>query len=206
MMTGENMSTVNSHYAGYNVLNRMDEWDSHTKEIVRRRLGPFPERQFLSEREWAYLSIIAEHIVYDNRADIIEWIVHHCDRKFADETGEGERKKGIPPEKILIREGLKALDHAARLSYGCDFGGLDVEQQFQLLADLQQGKAAYIPQWSLVPQKALFNKLASEMVSAYYSHPAVWSEIGYGGPMYPQIYVRIEEGLVEPWEARRNGK
>ncbi len=205
-MTGKKTDTAAGRYPGYDVLERMDEWDSHTREIVRERLGPFPNRRILTEREWAYLSIIAGHLVYDNRADIIEWIVSHCDRKLADETGEGERKKGVPPEKFLIREGLKAMDHAAQLSYGSEFGALDINQQFQMLADLQMGKAAHIPQWSMVPQKALFNKLVSEMVSAYYSHPTIWSEIGYGGPMYPQIYVRIEEGLTEPWEAGANGK
>ncbi|WP_369127188.1 hypothetical protein [Paenibacillus antri] len=38
-------------------------------------------------------------------------------------------------------------------------------------------------------------------LEAYYSHPAVWSEIGYGGPAYPRGYVRTQLGQLDPWEA-----
>ncbi len=37
------INTVNSHYPNYDVMVIVDEWDSHTKEIVKKRLGPFPE-------------------------------------------------------------------------------------------------------------------------------------------------------------------
>lgn len=203
------MSTIritNSHYPSYDVMKLADEWDSHTKEIVRKRLGPFPEPEIFSDKEARYVAIIAGHIVYEDREDIITWIVHHLDKKLQTDIGEGERKRNIPAEKTLVREGLRALDHLSKLSFGKDFGELEDQDQFDILASLQQGQAAQIPEWSFIPQKDLFKKLASEIVSAYYSHPAVWSEIGYGGPMYPRIYVRIERGLTDPWEAKRNGK
>lgn len=206
MNNGGFADTVNSHYPGYDVLKYMDEWDSHTKEIVRRRLGPFPDPVFLSGREARYILIIARHIVYDHREEIFEFIVDHVDSVLRRDIGEGQRKKGVPPERVLIREGLKALDHVSRLSFSRDFGDLEEQQQFRILADLQMGKAAVIPEWSKVPQKDLFKKLAAMIVSAYYSHPRVWSEIGYGGPVYPRVYVRIEYGLTDPWEAKRNGK
>jgi hypothetical protein len=192
-----------THYPAYNVLDMIDEWDSHTKEIVRRRLEPLPEREFFTDREAWYIGIIARHMVYDYRDDIIEWIICHFDRKLGSAIGESQRKRGTPPETVLVREGLKALDHVSHLSFGRDFGELDEKQQFEILAGLQLGKAPKIPQWSQVPQKDLFDKLVSEIVAAYYSHPAIWSEIGYGGPMYPRTYVRVELGLTEPWEARR---
>ncbi len=198
--------TVNTHYPSYNVLDQMEQWDSHTKEIVRRRLGDFPPLAFLSEREAGYIAIIARHIIYDNRDDIISWIVRHFDEKLSSDIGENQRKVGTPPEKKLIRDGLNALDHLSQVSYKRNFADLDDEKQFAMLADLQQGKAAAIPEWSYIPQKELFKKLASEIVAAYYSHPTVWSEIGYGGPVYPNVYVRVELGLTDPWEAKRNGK
>jgi hypothetical protein len=42
--------------------------------------------------------------------------------------------------------------------------------------------------------------LLGDCVSAYYSHPWSWDEIGYGGPAYPRGYMRLENGLPEPWE------
>lgn len=200
------MSTAVTHYPAYDVLKKMDEWDSHTKEIVRKRLGPFPALKSLSEKEARFITAIAMHIVYDHREEIFDWVVHHIDQKLNSEIGEDQRKVGTPPEKVLIRDGLKALDQAARLSFQKHFGELAADRQFRLLADLQQGKAAWPPEWSHIPQQELFTKLAAEITSAYYSHPAVWSEIGYGGPMYPQIYVRIERGLTDPGEAKRDGK
>ncbi|MHB9093738.1 MAG: gluconate 2-dehydrogenase subunit 3 family protein [Eubacteriales bacterium] len=200
------MSTVKTHYPSYNVLDHMDEWDSHTKEIVRKRLGPFPENEFFTEREAGYIALISRHIVYDNRQDILSWVTHHIDSRMKSEIGEDQRKPGTPEEKILIRDGLKALDRVARLSFGKDFGQLSEEKQFNILSDLQLSKAAQIHEWSYIPQKELFKKLASRIVSAYYSHPTVWSEIGYGGPAYPRGYIRSEFGLTDPWEAKRDGK
>jgi hypothetical protein len=57
------------------------------------------------------------------------------------------------------------------------------------------------PIWASVPQKALFTKWLTMTLEAYYSHPNVWSEIGYGGPAYPRGYVRTQLGQSDPWEA-----
>lgn len=195
-----------THYPDYDVLKHLDEWDSHTKEIVRRRMGPFKEQAFFSDWEVRLLMAVISNLVYDNRQEIAEWIIYHLDQKMTSEIGESERKKGIPPEKVFVREGLNAIDHVARLRYHKNFVELDDNKQFQILADLQLGKADQIPEWSRIPQKDLFKKLSGAIVDAYYSHPAVWSEIGYGGPAYPRGYYRIEFGLTDPWEAKRDGK
>lgn len=202
----EERNSVDTHYPNYDVLKMMDEWDSHTKEIVRSRLGPFAPLKYLSDAEAADIYVIAGHLVYDNREEILQWVVHHLDDKLANKTGEGERKQGVPPEDILIRAGLKAINHAGRLTYGKEFADLTEPKQFELLANLQKGKVSPIPEWSQIPQQDLFKKLVSVITAAYYSHPAVWSEIGYGGPMYPKTYARIELGLPEPWEAKRYEK
>jgi hypothetical protein len=38
------------------------------------------------------------------------------------------------------------------------------------------------------------------VVSAFYSHPWSWNEIGFGGPAYPRGYARIGAGQREHWE------
>jgi len=200
------MAAVKTNYPDYNVLDRLDEWDSHTREIVRQRLGPFPALKFFSEREAGLIAIIARHIIFDDREEIINWVIHHFDSKMAAEIGEDQRKVGTPPEKVLVRDGLKALDHASRVSGRKDFAALDTDQQFNIISAMQMGNAPEVPDWSHIPQKELFNKLAAVIVSAYYSHPTVWSEIGYGGPMYPGTYLRVEQGLTDRWEATRDGK
>lgn len=198
------MEERRTRYPGYNLLTQVKEWDPHTREIVLNRLGPFPEPEFLQKDEVETVKNIAKHLVFDDRNEILDYVIFYMDRKLTSEIGEDQRKPGLPKEKDLIRLGLKALDHLSKTIKQCNFRDLDSQNQFKILAALQNGKASYIPDWSQVPQQALFKKLVEITISAYYSHPIIWSEIGYGGPAFPRGYVRIERGLNDPWEAKRN--
>lgn len=200
------MGDERTRYPGYDVLKEKDEWDPHTREIVLKRLGPFPAPQFLRDDEAAMVKVIAGHLVYDNREEILDYVVHHLDRKLASETGENQRKPEVPREKDLIHWGLQYIEALARLEHRTKFLELEPEKQFGIIASLQTGQAPQLPEWKRVPQKELFKKLVDGAVGAYYSHPAVWSEIGYGGPAYPRGYVRVEHGLTDPWEAKRDEK
>ncbi len=41
------------------------------------------------------------------------------------------------------------------------------------------------------------------ILEAFYSHPWAWNEIGFGGPAYPQGYMRLGPlGVREPRERR----
>ncbi|MCK8817135.1 gluconate 2-dehydrogenase subunit 3 family protein [Natroniella sulfidigena] len=193
----------NTYYPDYDVLDQIEEWDPVTADAVLKRLGPFPALEFLTGDEEQRLRVICKHLVYDNRDDIFDWVIHFIDQTLADEKGEYQRSPDAPPEKILVREGLKAIDKLAQKLYGNDFLSIDVKEQFDILASLQVGKAASIPEWSTIPQKDLFDKLLVLTVAPYYSHPTIWSEIGYGGPAHPRGYYRIELGLADPWEAQR---
>jgi hypothetical protein len=192
-----------TRYINYNVLKEKEHWDDHTREIVLKRLGPFIEYKFLSEHETKMILAIAEHIVYDERKEILLYVVHHLDNTLASPIGENQRKVGIPEHKILVRQGLKAVDKFAQKQYGVSFLEINKQQQLSVLTALSKGEAMQM-EWQSIPQKELFKKLATEIVSAYYSHPTVWSEIGYGGPAYPRGYVRVETGLTDPWEAKRD--
>ena len=39
-----------------------------------------------------------------------------------------------------------------------------------------------------------------DVLSAFYSHPWAWNEIGFGGPAYPRGYSRMGVGQRESWE------
>lgn len=197
------MTDLKTHYPDFDVMADIEEWDEHTREIVLKRLGPFPEKQFLEEYEEIKLRQIIKHLVYDNRNDIFDWILYYIDQRLYSEIGEFQRKPNTPPEKILIREGLKALDKLSQTLYQKSFVEAGVKEQFDMLASVQLGKAAPIPEWSTIPQEVLFDKLLELIISTYYSHPAIWSEIGYGGPAYPRGYYRIELGWTDPWEAKQ---
>jgi hypothetical protein len=54
--------------------------------------------------------------------------------------------------------------------------------------------------WQRIPVHRFWAMLMEDCVTAYYSHPWAWDEIGFGGPAYPRGYMRLENGLPEPWE------
>lgn len=198
------MQEIKTRYPGYDILKEKEHWDDHTHEIVLKRLGPFPKHRFLSEHEAEMILVIARHIVYDNRKEILDFVLHHLDNMLSSPIGEDQRKVGTPEQKVLISKGLRAIDKLANKQYRASFLEIDAQQQSAILTALQKGKTAPMDEWQAIPQKELFKKLATQIVSAYYSHPTVWSEIGYGGPAYPRGYVRVERGLTDPWEAKRD--
>ncbi len=56
--------------------------------------------------------------------------------------------------------------------------------------------------WSGMPPKLFFTqRMAHDIVMAYYAHPTAWSEIGWGGPASPRGYVRMDFDKRDRWEA-----
>ncbi|SHJ93284.1 gluconate 2-dehydrogenase subunit 3 family protein [Desulforamulus aeronauticus] len=198
------MQEKRTRYPSYDVLREQEHWDEHTREIVLKRLGPFDQHKFLEDHEAALVFGIARHIVYDHRKEILDYVVHHLDQSLSSAAGEDQRKVDTPEQRSLVRDGLRAIDKLSQKQYGAPFLEIDEKEQYTLLQELDQGKALPMRTWQRIPQQELFKKLATEIISAYYSHPVVWSEIGYGGPAYPRGYVRIEQGLTDPWEAKRD--
>lgn len=202
------MQANRSRYPGYDVLKEQQHWDEHTREIVLHRQElereSAREYKFLHEHEVQMVLVLAQHIVYESSREILNYCVQHLDNALSSPTGEDQREVGVPEQKTLVRQGLAAMDELAQKQFGVTFLELGATEQLTLLTDLATGKAMAVDSRPGLPQKQLFKKLATLIVSAYYSHPTVWSEIGYGGPAYPRGYVRVEKGLTDPWEAKRD--
>ncbi|SDO70712.1 Gluconate 2-dehydrogenase subunit 3 [Paenibacillus sp. yr247] len=189
------------YYPTYNVMDEQKEWDSHTRSIVTARLTREHSYRFLTPVEAETLRAWCALLMDDHRGDIIQYIICHIDQTLTENKGEGQRKVNVPPIQILLRQGLKAIDEAGWIENSRPFFQLDESAQRQIM--LQISSASYPPTeaWEGIPQKALFHKLLQLSVEAYYSHPLVWSEIGFGGPAYPRGYVRTDLGQLDPWEA-----
>lgn len=196
---------LRTHYPNYDVLREQEHWDEHTREIVVKRFDRPVTFQKLTGEEVDRIRALAALFVDDNRSKLLDYVVQHFDAKLSSDSGEDQRKAGTPPQKVLIRDGLAALEALAQSEYGIAFTALSPERQTTLLVGLERDTLTLqTPDGTKLPAPEFFKKMLSESVSAYYSHPAVWSEIGYGGPAYPRGYVRTELGLTDPWEARRD--
>ncbi|WP_019120504.1 gluconate 2-dehydrogenase subunit 3 family protein [Brevibacillus massiliensis] len=193
-----------SHYPSFDVLRETDAWDDHTQSIVTSRVRPKTNFQFLTKQETELLRAICSLLVDDQRLNVLSYVLEHIDQTLTQAIGEGQRKAGVPNEQILIREGLQAIDAAARQLHATPFTHLKEEQQTELLQALSQGhgNTEASPTWDPAWQQPLFDKLLTLTIESYCSHPAVWSEIGYAGPAYPRGYVRTQLGQLDPWEAQ----
>lgn len=192
-----------THYPSYDVMREQDHWDDHTQQIVGSRLLRKQEYRFFTLEEIESLKRICGDLVGDDREDIIQYVLEHIDQTLSSAIGEGQRKPDVPEGPVLIREGLKAIGHTAEQKFMFPFIALDPSDRRKLLEEVSAGQAPAVSEWSGVPQAEWFKKLLTLTIEAYYSHPIVWSEIGYGGPAYPRGYVRTQLGQLDPWEAQK---
>ncbi|MBP1964867.1 gluconate 2-dehydrogenase subunit 3 family protein [Paenibacillus aceris] len=195
--------TTHSHYPTFNVMDEQNEWDAHTRNVVNARLIRENTYQYLTHVEAETLRAWCGLLMDDHRGDIIQYILCHIDEVLSEDKGEGQRKVNVPPARILLRQGLKAIDETGWIESSKPFFQLDELSQRQIMLQISSATYPSTEKWDGIPQKALFQKLLQLSVEAYYSHPLVWSEIGFGGPAYPRGYVRAETGQLDPWEAVR---
>ncbi|MGZ4031829.1 MAG: gluconate 2-dehydrogenase subunit 3 family protein [Tumebacillaceae bacterium] len=199
------MDRIKTLYPGFNVMAEHEHWDDHTREIVQKRLETPGSYQKLTGEEVDRIRILAALFVDDGRSAMLDYIVKHFDNKLASDIGEAQRKAGVLPQHVLIKQGLAALELLAKSEFQRSFTDLTAEQQITLLVGLENNTLSLQTEsCTSIPSSEFFKKMLSESVSAYYSHPQIWSEIGYAGPAYPRGYVRSELGLTDPWEARRD--
>lgn len=190
-----------SRYPDYNIMSEQEAWDAHSRSIVASRLEGVHGYQSLTLTEAEMLRAICSLLAGDNRANIIQFVLSHIDRALNAPSGESERKPSVPKAGDLLRLGMKRLDQWAMSHHLRPFIDLTETDQLSIITALCEEKLP-LDGDSNFPQKAFFNRLLSWTVESYYSHPTVWSEIGYGGPAYPRGYVRANLGQLDPWEAK----
>lgn len=196
------MDNFKSYYEQYDVMNEKEHWDPHTTEIVEKRLQPHKLSVFQQD-EACVLFELCGTLLAEKRNPILTYVTYHIDSKLKSDIGEGQRKKNIPEEKKLIQTGIGLLDTYCKENHKESFCNLTDDEQKELVGQMVNGSLNLENQTNF-PTKEFIMKVLDLAASAYYSHPTVWSEIGYGGPAYPRGYVRSELGLTDPWEAKRN--
>jgi hypothetical protein len=123
------------------------------------------------------------------------------DRNLAKDRRDGYRDARLPPLREAWRRGLAAVEAAAQARAGVAFHALTAAARDALLQDMQDGKLDGAD-WGGMPSAVFFReRVAHDILAAYYSHPAAWNEIGFGGPAAPRGYVRMYFNRRDPWEA-----
>jgi Gluconate 2-dehydrogenase subunit 3 len=194
---------MSERYPGYDVLAKRHtpSWDEKTRRVIDERLALPREPRWLTPFEWQVLEAICDRIVPQPRSRAPVPLAAMVDNKLFEKRGDGYRDHRLPPLRKAWRRGLHAIDIEARRRYSVSFAALDAGEQDALLRAVQQG-AVSDREWEGMPPAIFFAKrLLPDVVTAYYSHPTAWSEIGFGGPASPRGYVRMDFNRRDPWEA-----
>ena len=191
------------YYPGHTAMAQEKNWDKATRDVVRDRLAKSPTVRFFSEDEAALLGAVIDRIVpQDDRTEERTIpILPILDERLDNNSLNGFRYEDMPTDQEAYRLAISAIGEMSIERFQQPFVDLTVHRQELILKSLHDGKPD--PEnavWQAMPVHRFWAMLMEDCVTAYYSHPWAWDEIGFEGPAYPRGYMRLENGLPEPWE------
>jgi Gluconate 2-dehydrogenase subunit 3 len=185
-------------YPDYNVLDEMGHWDEVTRRLVLDRVETIPPIRFFTAPEALTLGVFCD-LVLAQDADPKIPVLNMVDAKlFAGEL-DGFRYVDLPDDRETWRRVAVGLDAAARQHGAPDFVNASEDVRERVVEAFAKGEL-HGEVWDDLPPARAWKVVTRAMLSAFYSHPWAWNEIGFGGPAYPRGYARIGAGQRESWE------
>lgn len=191
------------YYPGHSTLAQKKSWEEATRAVVTERVEKVHAIRFFSQEEALLLGAVIDRVMpQDDRSEARTIpILPILDERLYKNSLNGFRYEAMPPDRDAYKLAIKAIGEMARERFRKPFPGLTVHRQELILKSLHDGKPDPAhPVWRRMPVHRFWAMLMEDCVTAYYSHPWAWDEIGFGGPAYPRGYMRLENGLPEPWE------
>ncbi len=186
-------------YPDFDVLSTADTWDEATRRVVLARLDePGPLRFFDTAQE-PTLRIFCKTVLAQDGEPTIP-VAEIVDAKLADGRLDGYQYVDMPDDRDTWRLVLAGLDEAARDGGAESFGDADAKTCEAIVerfahAELSGGS------WDRLNVSRAWSVVMRMTLSAFYSHPWAWNEIGFGGPAYPRGFMRLGGvGVREPFE------
>jgi Gluconate 2-dehydrogenase subunit 3 len=185
-------------YPDYNVLDAADLWDETTRNVVLSRLDPPAELRFFSAEQAPTARAFCDTVTAQDRDPRIP-VTEMVDEKMAARRFDGYRYEDMPDDDETWRRVVAGLDEVACRRYGRPFAHCEEEVREAICDQFAKG-ALEGGTWDTLDCKKAWNVCTRAILSAFYSHPWAWNEIGFGGPAYPRGYLRLGAGLREPHE------
>jgi gluconate 2-dehydrogenase subunit 3-like protein len=190
---------MHGRYPDFNVLDEVDHWDEVTREVVLDRVERVPPIRFFTRPEAEALGAFCDVVLAQDREPRIP-VLNFVDAKLWAGRLDGFRFAGMPDDRETWRRAAVGLDAAARQHGVKDFVSASAEVQHRVVDAFHRGELRG-EVWDELPPAQVFSVLMRAVLSAFYSHPWAWNEIGFGGPAYPRGYARLAAGQRESWEA-----
>jgi hypothetical protein len=189
---------MHGRHPDYNILVEADHWDAHTREVVLGRLEDPPLRFFTASEATCLRAFCDVVMAQDNEPRIP--VLAMVDAKLHSGQLDGFRFADMPDDRETWRRVSAGLDASARRQGAESFASADLDLQRGIIDALSSGTLEG-EVWDELPPSRAWSVVMRAVLSAFYSHPWAWNEIGFGGPAYPRGYSRMGVGQRESWEA-----
>jgi hypothetical protein len=180
---------MHGRFPDYDVLANAEHWDEVTRQVIRDRVEHPPPLRFFTAAEARCLGAFLDIVLAQDAEPRIP-VLAMVDAKLHERRFDGFRYAHMPDDDETWRLVARAL---------AGFDELGADARHDVVAGFADGRLEGLEvdagaAWSVVMRGAL---------SAFYSHPWAWNEIGFGGPAYPRGYMRLQPGPAgrEPHEA-----
>lgn len=181
-------------FPGFDVMDEVDRWDDVTAGVVLDRLGPREDFSFFSLSEQATAGALLDQLLAQRDEPKVP-VLAMLDRRLAVEETDGWRYEDMPDDPEAWRVTLAALEDDAVTQFGRSFHQLAWEQQGRLIQTVNESS-----KWHGMQGAHVWSLWTRYACAAFYSHPWVWNEIGFGGPAYPRGYKALGVDKREGWE------
>ena len=191
---------MHGRYPDYDVLANAEHWDEVTRGVVLDRAQTAPPMRFFDAPEQRTLRVFCDLVTAQDAEPRIP-VLEMVDAKLAAGELDGYRHHDMPEDPQTWRLVAAGLDEAAHGS----FADLEPDEASRLVARFAAGELRD-GVWERLPCEKAWGVVMRGVLSAFYSHPWAWNEIGYGGPAYPRGYMRLGEGQREPHQSAEAGE
>jgi Gluconate 2-dehydrogenase subunit 3 len=189
---------MHGRYPDYDVLESAGAWDDETRRLVLGRVDDVPRREFFTEVEYATLVAFADDLMAQDGEPRIP-VMAFVDAKLAAGNLDGYQYADMPDDRDTWRLVAAGLDEQARDRGQPAYALAPDDLRVEILDAFADGKLAG-GAWSKLNVTRAYSVVTRAILSAFYSHPWAWNEIGFGGPAYPRGYARMGIGHSEAWE------
>jgi len=187
-------------YPDFDVFDAENTWDRATRAVVRARLEPPKALRFFSQERQSTLRAFCDVCLAQDSEPRVP-VAEMVDDKLAKGELDGYQYADMPDDRETWLQVLEGLDDEARRRGAKNsFAACDAETRKEIVGDFARGRLSG-GVWDDLNVPRAWAVCMRMVLSAFYSHPWAWNEIGFGGPAYPRGYMRMgPTSTQEPFE------